>query len=36
METGVMGYKGKVIYTITGDINDELKQLGSEIHNKTN
>jgi len=34
METGVMGYKGKVIYTITGDINDELKQLGSEIHNK--
>lgn len=24
METGIMGYKGKVIYQITGDINNEL------------
>ena len=31
METGVMGYKGKVIYTIVGNINDEL----SEITEKT-
>lgn len=31
METGVMGYKGKVIYTIAGNINDEL----SEIAEKT-
>ncbi len=34
MQTGVMGYKGKVVYAVTGDINDELKQLGSEIHNR--
>ena len=27
METGVMGYKGKVIYEIAGNINDELIEI---------
>jgi hypothetical protein len=30
MEIGVMGYKGKVIYEITGDINKELKLIAEE------
>jgi len=30
METGVMGYKGKVVYELTGGINDELKQIAAE------
>lgn len=34
METGVMGYKGRVIYELTGDINDDLKQISSEISNR--
>ena len=27
METGVMGYKGSVVYELTGDINKELKEI---------
>jgi len=27
MQTGVMGYKGSVVYQITGDINKELKEI---------
>ena len=34
METGVMGYKGKVVYEITGDINTELKHIGTVSQNK--
>ena len=34
MQVGVMGYKGKVVYTITGDINAELHALGETITNK--
>lgn len=30
MQTGVMGYKGKVVYTMTGDINNELQAIASE------
>src|ERR1035437_5413886 len=30
MQTGVMGYKGKVTYEITGDINKELKLIADE------
>ena len=30
METGVMGYKGKVVYEITGDINKELEKIENE------
>ena len=30
METGVMGYKGKVVYEITGDINKDLKKIEKE------
>lgn len=30
MQTGVMGYKGKVIYEITGDINKELDLISKE------
>ena len=34
MQTGVMGYKGKVVYTLTGCISDELLQLGTTTTNK--
>lgn len=34
MSTGVMGYKGKVVYSITGDINEELKSMTLETKNK--
>lgn len=34
MQTGVMGYKGKVVYTITGDINNELQAMAAETQNK--
>lgn len=34
MSTGVMGYKGKVVYSITGGINEELKKLAAESLNK--
>lgn len=30
MKTGVMGYKGKVVYEITGSINTELKKIALE------
>ena len=30
METGVMGYKGKVVYEITGDINKDLRKIEAE------
>lgn len=34
MQTGVMGYKGKVIYTINGCLNDKIRDLGAAITNK--
>jgi hypothetical protein len=34
METGVMGYKGKVVYEITGSINEELRAIGREFKAK--
>lgn len=34
METGVMGYKGHVVYELTGDINEELKSIGREVTNR--
>lgn len=30
MQTGIMGYKGKVIYQITGDINNELEEIAQK------
>ncbi len=30
MQTGVMGYKGQVIYQLTGDIQQELKEIGAQ------
>jgi hypothetical protein len=35
MQTGVMGYKGKVVYNITGDINADLKQIATETSNRS-
>ena len=34
MQTGVMGYKGKVVYTINGCINDAIVSLGTSFQNK--
>jgi hypothetical protein len=34
METGVMGYKGKVVYEITGSINNELKEIGEKFNHR--
>ncbi len=34
MQTGVMGYKGRVVYTITGDINKELVNIEKTVINK--
>ena len=34
METGVMGYKGKVVYQLTGDIQNELKEIAAQTANK--
>ncbi|MDP4238060.1 MAG: 1-acyl-sn-glycerol-3-phosphate acyltransferase [Bacteroidota bacterium] len=34
MKTGVMGYKGKVVYEITGDISNELKIIATETSNR--
>ncbi|OIP82659.1 MAG: acyltransferase [Porphyromonadaceae bacterium CG2_30_38_12] len=34
METGVMGYKGKVIYTMNGNITEELLAMENEFSNK--
>lgn len=34
MQTGVMGYKGKVVYHVTGAINDELDAITYRTNNK--
>ena len=34
MQTGVMGYKGKVVYEITGDINKELNKIADETSSR--
>lgn len=34
METGVMGYKGKVIYEITGSINNDLREIGEKFNHR--
>jgi hypothetical protein len=34
MKTGVMGFKGRVVYRIAGEISDEIMQLGEEIQNR--
>lgn len=34
MEVGVMGYKGNVVYELTGSINDDLKQIAKENTNR--
>ena len=34
METGVMGYKGKVVYEITGSINKELKKIAEDTSSR--
>jgi hypothetical protein len=34
MQTGVTGYKGKVVYEITGDINKELKAIANEANSR--
>ena len=34
MSTGVMGYKGKVVYSITGDINDDLQTISEKTTDK--
>lgn len=34
MKTGVMGYKGKVVYTLAGEISEEIQQLASRLSNR--
>lgn len=34
METGVMGYKGKVVYEITGSINNDLREIGEKFNHR--
>ncbi len=34
MQTGVMGYKGRVIYQLTGDIQQELKVIGAQTSSR--
>ena len=34
METGVMGYKGNVVYELTGDINKELKEISTKTSHR--
>jgi len=34
MQTGVMGYKGKVVYQITGDINRNLQRIAAQTTNR--
>jgi len=34
METGVMGYKGHVVYELTGDIKEELIKISNETSNR--
>jgi len=35
MSTGVMGFKGKVVYTMTGDINTELKEFATKTSKRS-
>jgi len=35
MQTGVMGFKGKVVYTLNGGVKDEIIEIGASITNKT-
>ena len=34
MQTGVMGYKGRVVYQLTGEIQKELKDIATQTGNK--
>ncbi len=34
MQTGVMGYKGKVVYTLTGEISEEIHQMAGRLTNR--
>ena len=34
MQTGVMGYKGRVVYQLTGDIQNELKEIAAQTSNR--
>lgn len=34
METGVMGYKGKVVYELSGSINEDLRAIASKSSNR--
>jgi Acyltransferase len=34
MQTGVMGYKGKIVYEVTGNIKEELQSISSQKLNK--
>ena len=34
MKTGVMGYKGKVVYKMAGEISQQIMELGAEITNR--
>jgi len=34
MKTGVMGYKGKVVYTLAGEISEEIGQLAHQFTNR--
>lgn len=34
MKTGVMGFKGRVVYKIAGEISEKIMQLGEEIQNR--
>jgi hypothetical protein len=34
METGVMGYKGKVVYELSGSINEDLRAIASKYSNR--
>ncbi|MFZ4725085.1 MAG: 1-acyl-sn-glycerol-3-phosphate acyltransferase [Paludibacter sp.] len=34
METGVMGYKGKVVYELSGSINEDLRTIASKSSNR--
>lgn len=34
MKTGVMGYKGRVVYAVSGDINQQIRDAGVNIQNR--
>lgn len=34
MKIGVMGYKGRIVYKIAGEISDEIRKLGEEFQNR--